>query len=408
VDDLVLREDDIEPAEAPGGPSPGPLHGYRILDLSSVVMGPYGTQILGDLGAEVIWIEPLTGQKNRGMGPGVHPEFSGIALNLLRNKRSLCLDLKAEGGRDVLARVLATCDAVVTNLRPAPLKRLRLSYEDVREIRPDIIFCQAQGFRTDSGRGDDPAYDDIIQAESGLADAARRTGRDPAIAPTILADKICGMALAQAVTAALLHRERTGRGQRVEVPMLDVLRAFILVEHGAGAVASVDGQAGYSRVLATQRGPQRTLDGWINILPYSTSAYDALFAAGDRHDLVGDPRTKGREMQLNADFLYGELRGLIAQRTTAEWLSFCKQHQIPVGEIADLDDIVRELPMVQHPHAGAHRTIPTPVLYSDSTVGARTPAPRIGEDTAAVLREAGLSDGEIRGLEAAGVVRTRS
>src|SRR5258708_23475389 len=143
-----------------------PLAGYRVLDLSSVVMGPFATQLLGDLGADVIWVEPLTGQGNRRMGGGTHPELSGIALNLLRNKRSITLDLKAEGARDVLRRLVQSCDALVTNLRPAPLSRLKMQYEDARSIKPDIVYCQAQGFRTDSGRGGDPAYDDIIQPES--------------------------------------------------------------------------------------------------------------------------------------------------------------------------------------------------------------------------------------------------
>jgi crotonobetainyl-CoA:carnitine CoA-transferase CaiB-like acyl-CoA transferase len=385
-----------------------PLAGYRVLDLSSVVMGPFATQLLGDLGADVIWVEPLTGQGNRRMGGGTHPELSGIALNLLRNKRSITLDLKADGAREVLRRLVQSCDALVTNLRPAPLARLKMQYEDARALRPDIVFCQAQGFRTDSGRGDDPAYDDIIQSESGFADATRRTGRDPMIAPTILADKLCGMSIAQAVIAALLYRERTGRGQRIEVPMVDVMRAFLLVEHGSGAISSLDSPAGYERVLASERGPQRTKDGWINILPYSTAAYEALFNVGGREDLIGDPRTQGGQLAKNADFLYGQLRPLIAERTTEEWLEFCRRHSIPVGRVATLEELVAELPIAVHPSAGQYRLIPSPVVYGEGQVGLREPAPLVGQDTASILSEIGFSALEIEALEAGQVVSRRS
>jgi crotonobetainyl-CoA:carnitine CoA-transferase CaiB-like acyl-CoA transferase len=384
----------------------GPLSGFRVLDLTSVVMGPYATQQLGDLGADVIMVEPIAGASNRHMGPGAHDEFSGIALNILRNKRSLALDLKSPDGREALSRVIATCDVVITNLRPKPLVRLNLSYEDVAAIRPDIVYCQAQGFRTDGERADDPAYDDIIQAESGLADAAQRTGRPPSIAPTILADKVCGMAIAQAVLAALFHRERTGEGQRVEVPMLDVMRAFVLVEHGADAVARpLEGRAGYSRVLTKERGPQQTSDGWINILPYSTAAYDAMFIAGGRDDLVGDARTVSGAMAKNAEFLYAQLRPIIATRTTAEWLAFCKDHHVPVGTVATLDEVVGQLPIQEHPHAGPYRVISPPVVFDKTPSRVWRTAPVIGQDTADVLIEAGYTSAEVEALNQSGAVR---
>jgi crotonobetainyl-CoA:carnitine CoA-transferase CaiB-like acyl-CoA transferase len=385
------------------------LQGYRVLDLTSVVMGPYATQQLGDVGADVIWLEPVTGGSVRGMGPGNHPQFSGIALNLLRNKRSLAVDMKHPAGREAVLRVAATCDVVITNLRPKPLARLRLAYEDVVAVRPDIIFCQAQGFRSDGPRADEPAYDDIIQAECGVADATRRTGRDPMIAPTIMADKICGMAIAQSVMAALLHRERTGDGQRIEVPMLDVMRAFMLVEHGAEAIASPrSGTAGYGRVLNSERGPQRTQDGWINILPYSAAAYEALFKAGGREDLLGDPRAQGRQMALNAEFLYAQIRPIIAQRTTDHWLRFCQQHQIPVGSVATLDEIAAAMPIATHPEAGDYRLVPPPVWFARTPAGVHAPAPGVGQDTRAVLGETGYSAEEIEDLVEAGVLRVNA
>ncbi|MES2987366.1 MAG: CoA transferase [Pseudomonadota bacterium] len=383
------------------------LDGYRVLDLSSVVMGPYGTQQLADLGADVIWIEPHGGQAVRGMGPGTHHDFSGIALNLLRNKRSVAVDMKTNAGREVVLKLAATCDAVLTNLRPAALKRLRLGYEDIAAVKPQIVYCQAQGFRTDGPRANEAAYDDIIQAESGIADAARRTGHGPMLAPSIIADKVCGMAIAQAMIAGLLHRERTGEGQRIEVPMLDVMRAFMLVEHGAGAVASPeDGVAGYARILSPERGPQQTSDGWINILPYSRKAYEAIFRAGGRNDMIGDPRLEGRSLSMCAEFLYGQIRPIIARKTTAEWLDFCVEHDVPVGRISTLEEVVGELGVMEHPQAGAYRVLPAgaAILYTRTPAQIRSHAPLPGQHSDEIIAELGYSAEEIADLHAAGIV----
>lgn len=386
-------------------PRTGPLAGLRILDLTSVIMGPYGSQLLADMGAEVTVVETLAGGGNRGMGPGRHPEFSGISLNLLRNKKSLSLNLKDPAVREAVMRIAATSDAVMTNMRPKALAGLKMTYEDFRAVKPDIVYCQAQGFRTDGPRANDPAYDDIIQAESGVPDAALRADGAPRLAPTIMADKVCGMAIAHAITAALLHRERTGEGQRVEVPMADVMRAFMLVEHGAGAISDRNETAGYMRVLNRERGPQQTSDGWINILPYSAAAYDKLFAAGGREDLVGDPRTRGRAIMANAEFLYSQMRPFIALRTTAEWLAFCEQNDIPVGSVATLHELTTALDFVEHPDVGEYRMIPPPLWFSQSPCDVASPAPRVGEHTREVLEAAGLAPAEIDDLFDRGVAR---
>src|SRR5215813_12195925 len=178
----------------------GALQGVRVLDLTSVVMGPMATQILGDLGADVITVENAHGETNRVMGPGPHPALSGTSLNLLRSKRNIALDLKHPDGRDVLMRLAATCDVFVTNLRRSSLGRLRLSYDEVRYARPDIVYCQAQGFPADT-------------------DAAGRAYGEPRLVPTLVADKVAGLTIVYAVLAALFHRERSGEGQYIEVPM---------------------------------------------------------------------------------------------------------------------------------------------------------------------------------------------
>lgn len=182
----------------------GPLDGIRVLDLSKVIMGPYSTQMLGDLGADVIVIEDRAGDTNRAMGPGPHPELSGVSLNLMRNKRSIGLDLKHPDGRAAALELAASADVVVTNLRPGALKRLGLSYEAVRDLKPDIVFCAAHGYPSDSDKADDPAYDDVIQSASGIGDLFSRLGMDPLLLPTLVADKVCGWAIATSVLAALL------------------------------------------------------------------------------------------------------------------------------------------------------------------------------------------------------------
>ena len=287
----------------------GPLAGVRVLDLSSVVMGPLSTQLLGDLGADVVAIEDATGDTNRSMGPGPVPGLSGVSLNLLRNKRSVSLDLKHPDGRAAFLRLAAESDVIVTNLRPGPLGRLGLAYEDVAVVRPDVVFCQAHGYPSDSEQAELPAYDDIIQSASGIGALFERQGHAPSLLPTLVADKVAGHTIAAAVLAALFHRAQTGEGQRIEVPMIDVMRSFLLVEHGAGAIPEPPlDEPGYRRILTAERRPQQTADGWINVLPYTDEHYHALFRAGDRADLLTDPRIASRESRIaNSDSLYREV-----------------------------------------------------------------------------------------------------
>jgi crotonobetainyl-CoA:carnitine CoA-transferase CaiB-like acyl-CoA transferase len=389
----------------------GALRGVRVLDLTSVVMGPLATQIFGDLGADVISVESATIDTNRVMGPGPHKYLSGVSLNLLRNKRNIAIDLKRPEGRDALLRVAATCDVFVTNLRPGPLSRLRLTYDDVAGVRPDVVYCQAQGFPTDSDRADEPAYDDIIQSASGVADATRRAYGEPTLVPSIFADKVAGLTIVYAVLAALFHRERTGEGQHIEVPMVDAVKAFMLVEHGAAAVLQPPlGAAGYERVLSPQRRPQRTTDGWVNVLPYSAEQYDAIFTAGGRHDLLGDERyTRGGRARIaNSDFLYAQVRAIIATNTTAHWLEFCRVNNIPATAVVSLEDIVAEQPDAVHPVVGAYKQVRPGARMSGTPLATRRPAPLPGEHNREVLAEVGYRDDEIDALVESGVLRVLS
>ncbi|WP_067904260.1 CaiB/BaiF CoA transferase family protein [Nocardia vaccinii] len=372
----------------------GPLAAIRVIDLTRVIMGPLATQILADQGADVIVLEAEEGDTNRVMGPGPHPELSGIALNLLRNKRSVGIDLKSPERRSDVEELLRTCDVVVTTMRPGAIERLGLDYESVRAINPDVVYCQAQGFPIDSPRADEPAYDDIIQAATGIPDVMQRVYGVPGLMPTILADKVCGIVIAQAITAALLHRERTGEGQHVEVAMQETMSAFMLAEHGAGAISeppTAQGGlpgTGYPRLLSPERRPHPSKDGLVHIFPYLPKHYVALFTEAGVPGAEDDPRYADRRATIaNSDSLYRDVRTIAGLRTTEEWVAFCRDAGIPATAVPSLQDLVHRLPLAAHPHAGQYRLVPQMSRFSQTPGGLRRPAPLIGENTDEILDE---------------------
>lgn len=385
---------------------PGPLAGVRVLDLTSVVMGPLATQILGDLGADVITLESRDGDINRTMSKGPLPGLSGVSLNLLRNKRNVTVDIAHPDGRAALLRIAAGCDVFVTNLRPESVGRLHLAYRDVAAVRPDVIYCQANGFPSDSPEANEPAFDDIIQAASGVPDLLRLAGGAPGLVPTLLADKVCGLVIAYAIIAALFHREKTGQGQRVEVPMTDAMLAFLLVEHGGAAICRPPrGPAGYPRILTPLRAALRTSDGWIAVQPHREAHWQALVRAAGLDDLAGDPRLSNRSLWSEPGFGYATLSRVLAAKTTAEWLAFCSAHGIPAASAAGLDDLIEALPEAVHPDAGRYKVIPPATRFSATPASVRRPAPQAGQHTREVLAEAGLTEAEISRLAEAGVLR---
>ncbi len=384
-----------------------------MIDLSTVVMGPYATQLLGDWGAEVIKIEDRTPDTARYMGPGPVTGLSGVALNLLRNKRSIVIDLKSTQGRDIAQELIGTADIVVTNLRPGPLQRLGLAYADLQETNPHLIFCQAQGWPNDSEWADRPAYDDVIQAATGAAFLQERVTGEPALLPTLVADKVCGLMICNAVLAAVIARTATGSGQHVEVPMFDTTLSFLLVEHLAAATVA-GGAAGYPRILTANRRAQRTSDGWIVVLPYSNDHWTTLCAAVDRPGLAADERFSSAANRItNAGALYGILGTLLAAKTTAAWVALCEARGIPFAEVHDLDTIVTNPTLHRgvlvddhHPVAGPYRRIASPVRFSSTPADATVrPAPLAGEHTDEILRSLGHSNDSIAALHHAAVIR---
>src|SRR5262245_50168961 len=383
----------------------GPLKGIRILDLTTVLFGPFGTQTLGDWGAEIIKVESLTGDTWRTSGVFRNRGMSGQFMAANRNKRSIALDLKHPEGKEVLRRLIPTADALVSNIRPAGLARLGLGYDDCRALNPKIVYASAVGFGQDGPWRARPAFDEIIQAASGFASAMGTDG-EPAFVPSLIGDKICGMALTSAVTAALLHRERTGEGQMVEVPMLETLAAFNSIEMFGGlAFEPSIGPAGYKRMKA--RRPVRTKDGWLTMLPYSGANWCAFFEAVGLPDCieefqVRDPVARAR----NIDRIYDRMRDIAITRTTADWEELLLSIDVPHTAFAKLSEVMDQPHLkavelfqeVEHPTEGTLLQARPPARFSASPANVRRLAPRLGEHTREVLREVGYEEVEIKAL----------
>jgi crotonobetainyl-CoA:carnitine CoA-transferase CaiB-like acyl-CoA transferase len=382
----------------------GPLDGVRILDLTSVVLGPWATQNLADMGAEVICVEAAGGDAIRFLGQGNHPQLSGVALNGLRNKRNIALDLKSPAGREAFLRIAKTCDVVVTNLRPGPRKRLGLTYEDVCKVKPDIIYCHAQGWSIESGKGDDPAYDDVIQTAGGMAALFVMQNGKPSIAPVAVADQVGSLNLMAGITAALYHHAKTGEGQSIEVPMVDAMAAFALMMHGKDRISVPPlGPSGYERMTSPLRAPLPTKDGHLQIVLYTKANWADFFIAGGRADAYDDPRlqTPVARNQFYVE-LYSEMAEILKTRTNAEWIEWCTVHGVANSPVVTLDELIDSYEIANHPHGGSYRRIPQPIRFSATPATYRREAPLPGENNREILIEAGYSDAEIDELKAAG------
>src|SRR6201987_2110470 len=325
---------------------PGPLAGIKILDLTTVVLGPLATQILGDLGAEVIKLESPDGDIMRYAGPARHREMGHVFLNLNRNKRSLALDLKRPEAAPVLFALVAQSDVLMHNMRVQAMARLGFAWERLCEVNPRLVYCSAQGYGQNGPLADRPAFDDIIQGGSGLVALEMGTGGEARFVPTLIGDKTVGLTMVYAVMAALLQRERTGRGQAVEVPMLETMTAFVMAEHMGGLTFEPPlGPPGYSRMLAPDRRPHRTADGHICILPYTDRHWRDFFRLAGRPELAQDPRlTDAPTRSRHLAELYALVADCVRAGPTAWWLARLKAADIPCGPV----NALAELPADRH------------------------------------------------------------
>jgi crotonobetainyl-CoA:carnitine CoA-transferase CaiB-like acyl-CoA transferase len=376
----------------------GPLAGVRVIDLASVVMGPYAAQLLGDMGADVIKVEPPAGDLTRLTHPQRHPGMGALALNVNRNKRGIVLDLKTPEGQEALMRLVATADIVLTNMRPGALRRLGIDYARLSEANPRLIYCNAQGFRSDSPLAGLAAYDEIVQASSGLVDLMRRATGQPNYAPSILADKVCALTITYSVLAALVHQRATGRGQQVEVPMTDTLLAFNMVEHLSGLTFEPPlGPTGFNRSMADPHRAVRTKDGWACILPYTDKNIADFFTAVDRPDLAVDRRFQDHAQRArNFSTLYALVEEFAVRHTTAEWQEICGARSIPFAPVLELEDVAADpyfeplVKVAEHPTEGPYRQVGFPVRFSETPAGIRAHCPTLGQHTSEVLAEVGL------------------
>jgi crotonobetainyl-CoA:carnitine CoA-transferase CaiB-like acyl-CoA transferase len=381
----------------------GPLKDVRVIDLTSVAMGPYATQILGDMGADVVKVESRDGDVFRQLAPARNPGMGAMYLNLNRNKRSIALDLKRDDERKVLLDLVAGADVFVSNVRPASLQKLGLDHASLRQAHPRLIYCGMYGFSEAGPYAGRPAYDDIIQAMSGLAALqGHNSSNGPEYVNTMLADKVAGLTAAYAIAMALYERERSGQGQAIEVPMFETMVSFNLIEHLAG-MTFLPSQAnmGYERMLSPHRRPYRTRDGFLALLPYTTAQWHRFFEVAGRPELARDPRFSDMAARSrNIDALYEILATTVVQRTTAEWVEILKDADIPMTPVrapADLlhDEHLRQTGFFQeqqHPSEGTIRALGVPVRFSRTPGAIRRPAPALDADRASVLAEVNHAD----------------
>lgn len=377
----------------------GPLSGIRVIDLTTVAMGPLASQWLGDFGADVIKVEPPEGDSTRQTGPSVEPGMAALFLSANRNKRSIVLDLKSEPGRAALLTLIDGADVFMHNIRPQKLAKLGLGPDVLQGRNRQLIYAGLHGFGEAGPYGGRPAYDDIIQGLSGCADLMRRQSGEPKYFPAITADKTTGLIAAMAILAALAGRASSGRGGVIEIPMFECMAAFNLVEHLYGhQLDPPRAPMGYPRVLSRDRRPFKTLDGYICMMPYTDAHWRAFFHHAGADEYAADPRFGSMSMRTaHIDELYELASSLILSRTSSEWLSACDRLGIPAAPILSLEALLSDphlckvgfFAALHDPGVGAVRMPGVPVLFDGERPKVTMP-PRLGEHSRDILLESGV------------------
>jgi len=387
----------------------GPLKGVKVIDMTTVLMGPYAAQMLGDYGADVIKVESLEGDVTRLIGPTRHHGMGPVFLNTNRSKRSIALDLKKPGGRDAVLRLLKSADVLIYNVRPQAMARLQLGYDVVSKVNPRLIYAGVFGFGQDGPYAAKPAYDDLIQGATALPALMAKTGDGiPRYVPNALVDRIVGVTAVGAICASLVHRDRTGRGQRLDIPMFETMASFVMGDHMGGLTYEPPlDRGGYPRHLSRDRRPYKTSDGHVCVIVYNDKQWENFFKATGRDDLRSDPvfaTFAGRAT--NIDAVYAELARIFERKTTAEWLELLSKADIPVMPMHDLESILQDphlvatgfFPLVDHPSEGKIRSMKASAQWSETTVEPSRLAPRLNEHGHEILQEAGFSADEVAAL----------
>ena len=396
---------------------PAPFDGVRVIDLTSVISGPYTSHLLAEYGADVIKLEPAGGDLMRAMGgrtpvPGTAPKF----LHMNKNKRSIVFDVKSQAGRDALMRLVAGADVLLHNMRPEAMTRLGLDYADVKQHNPRIIHCGIIGFKRGGPYSHKPAYDSIIQGSTGMAAAIAMQTGEPRFVPMVIADRTIGLLTAFHISTALYRRQVTGEGAFLEIPMFENMAMFVLNEHMGGHTFDPQcGPPGDLRVSDPMAAPIATSDGHVCVTANTDKQAFALLDLIGRPELKSDPRFSSTARRYeNVREFYALRAEAFAIRTTAEWLTLLDAADIPAMPYHTLDSLMDDPQLaasglftwVTHPQAGAIRTMVNPSSFSDVTPTTYRPAPAIGEHTVDVLREAGFTQQEIDALAAEKVIKT--
>ena len=391
------------------------LHGLKVIDLSTIALGPYATQLLGDLGADVIKVESPAGDVFRAVRPGRRDDLGVAFLNYNRNKRSLALDLQQPEGQAILKRLAGRADVFVHNMRASSAAKLGASYEVLAEANPKIVYCYSPGFGERGSSRDDPAYDDIIQARSGLAALNADASGEPKFVRTIACDKIVGLHLALAVVSGVAQQQRTGRGVYIEVPMLESMASFLLTEHLAGhTLVPAEGELGYDRLMTANRKPHRTKDGYAVILPYSTKHWVRFFEICDLPDwATAEKVVNPVQRSIHIDELYGKISELAVTRTTKEWLSALGAQDIPCSDVSTLEDLATDPHLLEaqlfnrisDPRIGELLEVRSPFQVDGEIGGSpNRVAPGLGEHTEEILRDLGYGGESIDQFRQNGVI----
>jgi crotonobetainyl-CoA:carnitine CoA-transferase CaiB-like acyl-CoA transferase len=393
------------------GPQPNaPLQGLRILDLTSMVLGPYATQILADYGADVIKIEPPQGDLVRKSGMTKSADMGALYLQLNRNKRSVVLDLKQASARKALLRLCENADVLVHNNRPAAMRRLELTDDDVHGANARLVYVSLIGYGENGPYAGRPAYDDLIQGICAVpATVAKAGAQEPRYVPLTLTDRIVGINAAHTILAAVFQRDRSGEGQSVELPMFETMAQFVLGDHLGGRTFDPPiGGPGYNRLMTANRRPYATSDGYVCALIYTDKHWRAFFEAIGRLDEYStDPRLSdyvARSRHYNE--LYGLLADILRTRTTAEWLALLARCDIPSAPMNDLDALIDDphlaavgfFQTLTHPTEGDVRYTGIPSRWNGTAIPITRHAPHLGEHSLAILREAGISADDIGAL----------
>lgn len=396
----------------------GPLSGVKVVDMTSVLMGPFASQALGDMGADVIKVEAPQGDLVREIGPARNKGMGPVFLNANRNKRSIVLDLKTPEGMQAMHKLLEDADVLMYNVRPQAMARLGLSYEDVEKINPRLVYAGLFGFGQEGPYAARPAYDDLIQGAATIAALfAQSSGGIPRYVPTAIADRVVGITGVNGILASLLARERTGRGDKVDIPMFETMVAFVLGDHMGGLTYEPPlDRGGYARQLSPERRPYQTSDGYICALVYNDKQWRGfLREIGQESLMEEDPRfSTYYQRSQNIDYVYGVLASIFMERTTAEWMQLLERADVPFMPMHTLESVLEDphlkatgfFNIVEHPTEGPIRSMRVPITWKNNPPAEARPAPTLGQHTREVLQELGYTQEQIDAMLAAGARST--